>query len=67
MVIVYVLGPLAGLIVGGVTGWLLTLSHFERIAARQQEYEEEMAEARELHAARALLRRRKLKRPPGGG
>jgi hypothetical protein len=67
MVIVYVLGPVAGLIVGGVAGWLITLSHFERMAARREEYENEVAEAQELYAARALLRRMKLKRPPEDG
>jgi hypothetical protein len=67
MVIVYVLGLLGSLLVGGTAGWLITLTHFERVASRQQEYEKEMAEAQELYAAHALLRRMRLKRPPEDG
>jgi hypothetical protein len=64
MTIVYVLGILAALLVGGVAGWLITLSHFEQISSKRQEYENEMAETQELYAARALLQRMKLKPPP---
>ncbi len=61
MVILYEVGLVLALLIGGVLGQLLTASHYEQIAARQREYEKEMAEGRELYAALAMFRRVKTR------
>jgi hypothetical protein len=54
---VYILGLAVAFIAGGVTAWLVTQAHFERIASTKREYERELAEAEELYVAQAMLRR----------
>lgn len=67
MDIVYGAGLLAALVVGGTAGWLSTTLHAERAALRQRDYERELAESRDLLAARAALRRGHAGRPGGTG
>jgi hypothetical protein len=54
---VFVLGLVVAFIAGCVAGWLVTRAHFERKAFVEREYERELAQAEEIHVARAILRR----------
>jgi hypothetical protein len=54
---VYILGLVMAFIAGCVAGWLVTRTYFERNASSEREYERELAEAEEIHVARAILRR----------
>jgi hypothetical protein len=62
--ILYDVGLVLALLIGGVLGLLLTASHYEQTAARQREHEKEMAEGRELYAALAMFRRVKTRGTP---
>lgn len=57
MIVILVLVFLAALAAGAAAGCLMTIEHYERLAARQQADEEELAEVEELYAAWATLRR----------
>jgi hypothetical protein len=60
MTVIYGIGLTVALLAGAALGWLITFAYYERAAARYREYEREMADACELHAARAIVRRMKL-------
>ena len=62
MFILYDIGLVLSLLTGGVIGMLLTRARYDRIALRQQQYEAEAAQYRELYTALALYRRTR----PGG-
>ena len=55
--ILYDVGLVLALLIGGVMGLLLTTAHYEQIAIRRREYEAQIAEGREILAALALFRR----------
>ncbi len=50
MTVIYGLIFMAGLLTGGVGGWLLTSLHYEHVAAEDDEEELEVAEFQELYA-----------------
>jgi hypothetical protein len=54
--IIYGTGLAIALLTGGVIAAFLTAAHYERVAARQQAYEEEIAQGRDVYAALAMLR-----------
>ena len=49
MIILYDVGLLLALLLGGAIGLLVTAGHYEQVALRQWEYEKEIAENRELY------------------
>jgi hypothetical protein len=53
VVILYDVGLLLALLIGGAIGLLVTAAHYEQIALRQWAYEKEMAERREFYAGSA--------------
>ncbi len=57
MVILYDVGLLLALLIGGAIGLLVTAAHYEQIALRQWAHEKEMAERREFYAALGMFRR----------
>ena len=58
MNMIYGIGIAMALLAGGAIGLLLTVTHYQWSAARQQRYEQEIAEVAELYAvARASLQR----------
>ncbi len=58
MTMIYGIGIAMALLAGGAIGLLLTVAHYQRSAAREQRYEQEIAEVAELYAvARASLKR----------
>jgi hypothetical protein len=56
MVIVYYVGLLLALLIGGAIGLLVTAGHYEQIALRRWAYEKEMAEGREFYVALGMFR-----------
>jgi hypothetical protein len=48
---IYGIGIAMALLTGGIIGLILTLAQYQRLAARRQRYEQEVARDRELHAA----------------
>ena len=57
MVILYDIGLVLALLIGGAIGLLVTAAHYEQVALRRWEYEQEIAEGREFYAALAMFRR----------
>jgi len=57
MIILYDVGLLLALLIGGAIGLLVTAAHYEQIALRRWAYEKEVAENREFYAALGMLRR----------
>jgi hypothetical protein len=57
VVILYDIGLVLALLIGGAIGLLVTAAHYEQVALRRWEYEREMAEGREFYAALAMFRR----------
>jgi hypothetical protein len=64
VIIVYDVGLVLALLIGGAIGLLVTAAHYEQIALRRWTYEKEMAERREFYAALGALRRIKPDRAP---
>ena len=64
MIIVYDVGLVLALLIGGAIGLLVTAAHYEQLALRQWAYEKEMAERREFYAALGAFRRIKPDRAP---
>jgi hypothetical protein len=66
-VIIGLFALLAILAAGAAAGILLTIRHYEHVRAEQQADEDELAELRELYAAWAVIRSRRLGgKGPGG-
>ena len=63
MFILYDIGLVLSLLIGGVIGLMLTTARYEQIAMRQRQYEAEVAEYQEVYAALALYRRVKQAGP----
>ena len=57
MVILYDIGLVLALLIGGAIGLLVKAAHYEQVALRRWEYEREIAEGREFYAALAMFRR----------
>ena len=57
MTLIYGLVFMAGLLTGGVWGWLVITQRHERVAAEHYQEELEAAEFQELYAAWAMLHR----------
>jgi hypothetical protein len=64
VIILYDIGLVLALLIGGAIGLLVTAAHYEQIALRQCAYEKEMAERREFYAALGAFRRIKPDRAP---
>ncbi len=64
MVILYDVGLLLALLIGGAIGLLITTAHYEHIALRRWAYEKEIAEHREFYAALGAFRRIKPDHAP---
>jgi hypothetical protein len=63
VVILYDVGLVLALLIGGAIGLLVTAAHYEHVALRRWEYEREVAEEQELYAALAMFRRIKPDHP----
>jgi hypothetical protein len=63
VVIIYEAGLVLALLIGATVGLLITAAHYEQVALRQRQYEEEIAEGRELYAALAMILRIKPDHP----
>ena len=59
MTVSYGLIFMAGLLTGGVGGWLLTSLHFEHVAAEDNEEELEVAELQDLYVVWAMRHQRR--------
>lgn len=57
MYILYDIGLVLSLLMGGVIGLILTKSRYDQMAARQRQYEAEVTRYLEVYAALALSRR----------
>lgn len=57
MYILYDIGLVTSLLIGGVIGLLLAKSRYDQIATRQRQYEAEVAQYLEVYADLALSRR----------
>jgi len=57
MFILYDIGLILALLIGGLIGLLLAKSRYDQMAMRQQQYEAEVARYLEVYAALALSRR----------
>jgi len=64
VIIVYDVGLVLALLIGGAIGLLVTTAHYEQSALRRWAYEKEMVERRELYAALGSYRRIKPGRAP---
>ena len=63
MIILYDVGLVLTLLIGGAIGVLVTAAHYEQTAHRRWAYEKEMAEGREIYAALGMFRRIKPVQP----
>ena len=61
--ILYGTGIAMALVTGGIIGLILTVAHYQRLAAQRRRYEQEVARDRELHSAAAQAARQRYNRP----